>query len=243
MSRHYGKAGKSARVMAEERFKYVYWVAGGFFLIGVLIFLNIGNFIKVGFFGTAIILFLIMQGVNRVEKKALAVKNRAKDAERGAVAEEKVADELAKLPEGYHIFNDVDFKGFNVDHIVVGPVGIILVETKSHRGRVTAEDDNLFLNGKPPAKNFLNQCWRQSKELEGFLYRQTSKEWKVKPILCLTNAFIQVRRPVKGVVVSNIGYLLRAIMQQPENMAKEDIEHLAQVLRFWITRHETEGIK
>ncbi len=102
---------------------------------------------------------------------------RAKDADRGALAEERVAGRLENLPEGYYDFHDLDFNGFNIDHVVVGPGGIFLIETKSHRGRISSNGDDLLLNGKRPEKDFLNQTRRQTKEFEQFLWKQTSREW------------------------------------------------------------------
>ncbi len=228
--------------MAAKRYEHVYFLAGGMILLLVLFLCVIWGSVKMGIVGTALLslvfIFFIKPQMNRIEKKALHIKKRARDADRGALAEENVASELSNLPEGYHAFNDVGFDGYNVDHVVVGPNGIFLIETKSHRGKVSAQGDTLLLNGKPPEKNFLNQAWRQTKELEGFLFRMTSREWKVKPVLCLSNAFVQVRKPVKGVVIVNLGYLVKAIIRQPGTMQDEDVEHVARVLEVWIERHE-----
>ena len=72
-----------------------------------------------------------------------------------------MAERLTELPKEYRYFNDVDFKGFNIDHVVIGPGGIFLIETKSHGGRIFANDGRLFLNGSKPQKDFLTlQVWK-----------------------------------------------------------------------------------
>jgi hypothetical protein len=69
----------------------------------------------------------------------------------GASGEEEVMEHLAFLPDDYHVFNDlkIDFgkwiywkkgkdgdkniKTSQIDHLVVGPTGIFLIETKKWR--------------------------------------------------------------------------------------------------------------
>ncbi|WP_084062218.1 nuclease-related domain-containing protein [Desulfofundulus thermosubterraneus] len=43
----------------------------------------------------------------------------------------------------------------NIDHIMVGPTGVFVIETKSHFGEITfSPDGNLLLDGKPLEKDF-----------------------------------------------------------------------------------------
>lgn len=63
---------------------------------------------------------------------------------RGAKGEKIVSNYLESLPSGYFIFNDVKIpngKG-NFDHIVVGPTGIFLIETKNYSGNFVIYGDN-----------------------------------------------------------------------------------------------------
>lgn len=75
----------------------------------------------------------------------------------GAIGENKVAKELQKLPDEYHLINDFNLK-FNpalyyykdkshiktvqIDHVLVGPQGIFLIETKNWSKR-SLENSNL----------------------------------------------------------------------------------------------------
>lgn len=46
----------------------------------------------------------------------------------------------AGTPDDYYVFHDLEFPGFNIDHVVLGPNGIFLVETKAkgeHHSRKT----------------------------------------------------------------------------------------------------------
>jgi hypothetical protein len=72
--------------------------------------------------------------------------------ERGAEGEEAVAAALEQLPsESWTVFHDVKWPGrryANVDHIVVGPSGVFVVDAKNWSGRVEVRDDVLRQNGR-----------------------------------------------------------------------------------------------
>lgn len=238
MTIHHGRAGKSVRDMATRRYFDVYLIGAVLLACSLLMLSHLNTIGKLGFPVVFLIYLVIRIGGKHLERKSRHMIKRAKDADRGALAEEKVAARLGNLLEGYHGFHDLDFNGFNIDHVIVGPGGIFLIETKSHRGRISSDGDNLLLNGKAPEKNFLNQTWRQTRDFEQFLWKQTSKEWKVKPILCFTNAFVGVREPVKGVTIARIGYLNKFLLRQPHVMKQEEVERVSRILSTWISRHD-----
>ena len=238
MTNSHGIAGKNAREMAQQRYKKVAIYAALLFLIAILIFSNLNNFAKLGLPAAIFLAVVIKLIADGIEKKGLHVKKRAKDADRGAHAEEVVAEGLMNLPDGYHAFHDISFDGFNIDHVAVGSGGIFLVETKSHSGKVDAKGDTLLLNDKQPLKNFLNQTWSQTYQLREFLKKQTSREWNVKPILCFTRAFVSVRAPVKGISVVNKKYLTTYLLQQQQILNPEDIETITKILQSWISKQD-----
>jgi hypothetical protein len=238
MTNSHGIAGRNAREMAQQRYKKVAFYAALLFLISIGIFSNLYNITKIGLPITIILAVAILMFANRLEKKGLHVKKRAKDADRGAHAEEVVAERLQDLPDGYHVFHDIAFDGFNIDHVVVGSGGIFLVETKSHSGTVDAKGDTLVLNGVQPPKNFLNQTWSQTYQLKEFLKKQASKEYVVKPILCFTRAFVKVRQPVKGIAIVNKKYLTTYLSKQQQSLLPEDIDTITRVLQLWISKQD-----
>jgi Nuclease-related domain len=59
-----------------------------------------------------------------------------------------VRRELSALPHGWHVLHDVGVSGEHIDHLVMGPVGIVTLTTKFHpRARVTADGRQLRVNG------------------------------------------------------------------------------------------------
>lgn len=70
---------------------------------------------------------------------------------RGYDGETMVGRKLAaELPDSFRVIHDLQTPCGNLDHVVIGPTGVFVIETKNWRGWVTADGKGeLLLNGKP----------------------------------------------------------------------------------------------
>lgn len=146
-----------------------------------------------------------LKGVERFAR------GKAREAERtwlAGKAEERVGAELEQLREhGFYLFHDVPLAGIgNVDHAVFGEKGFYVIETKSHKGRVTAREGKLLVNGRHPEKDFVKQTWRGCYRLREVLGAE------VTPILLFTEAFVEGRLLVRGVRVLPLSWLVEEIL-------------------------------
>ncbi len=77
--------------------------------------------------------------------------------ERGAEGEEATASALGQLPRGtWTVFHDVKWperRYANVDHIVVGPPGVFVIDSKNWSGQVAVKDGVLRQNGRSREKD------------------------------------------------------------------------------------------
>lgn len=82
----------------------------------------------------------------RDRERASALLRRAERFERGAEGERHVAALLASLPEGFYVLHDLDLpaSAANVDHLVIGPPGVTVVDAKAYSGRLTAGGGTLW---------------------------------------------------------------------------------------------------
>jgi hypothetical protein len=65
----------------------------------------------------------------------------------GIEAEERVAELLGPVePRGYRVLHDLDVGRGNADHVVVGPSGVYVIETKDRGGRFYPAGGRLMLN-------------------------------------------------------------------------------------------------
>jgi len=92
------------------------------------------------------------ESAKRLREKAERQARVAAMFERGAEGEEATATVLAALPSGeWAIFHDLRWPGrkfANVDHVVVGPPGVFVIDSKNWSGSIAVNDNVLRQNGR-----------------------------------------------------------------------------------------------
>lgn len=144
---------------------------------------------------------------------------KIKNAFNGAKGEQEVAELLETLPDEYVVFNNIFYENKKIDHIVIGPTGVYLIETTSSRGKVELKNDNILINGyqyKSLNKMFLSVFW-----LKDFLGVDF-----VKGIIVFTNAFVPLDSEIKNIAIVNKKYLIGKIINEKQYMDRETIEFL-----------------
>lgn len=124
-------------------------IIGAFFsLIGLL-----------GFIVTFLSLFILIIGAGLIYYGY----NNGKSWNNGIKGEYIVAEYLNQLPEDYFVFNDVKFPGSygNLDHVVVGPTGIYVIETKNYKGFFLVKGNEFFYKNGNRVKKAKGQPGKQ----------------------------------------------------------------------------------
>lgn len=66
----------------------------------------------------------------------------------GAIGEQRVAETLTALPMSWTVIHDrllmPGITESNLDHVLVGPPGVVLVDAKNYAGDITVWNDSLF---------------------------------------------------------------------------------------------------
>jgi len=176
--------------------------------LGIIVFTsNFRNIVSLGLPGTLIVGAGYYFGLKYLEKKANTAIDRAKHAEKGAGAEEKVGDFLASLPEGHFIINDFNSGRGNIDHVLICTKGIFTLETKSQGGEVTFDGEKLLQNGRPYPKDFISQAWAECYVVREILARWGITSPVAEPVILFSNAYVKVRGKAKGVEIISLKYL------------------------------------
>lgn len=130
----------------------------------------------------------------------------------GARGEEKLGAALAELEtRGWTVLHDVVLDSWNIDHVAIGPTGVFTIETKSHRGRIQHDGQQLLRSGHPLEKDFLRQAKSQGLWL-GKQLEQRGHNVFVTPIVCFTRAYVRVpKSATRPVVVVPLKWLLETL--------------------------------
>ncbi len=147
----------------------------------------------------------------------------------GITGENKVFEELKKLPDSYFLLPDISFGKGNADFIVISYKGLFIIEAKNHPGYITLSDNRLYRDGKPFEKDLLLQVRRQQQAAEEYidLVRIATA---VIPVLVFANpaAKIEANSLSSGkVTVIHVSGLLHFIQNYPAKIRVEAPELVA----------------
>jgi hypothetical protein len=107
---------------------------------------------------TAVLVLAIVSIGNWATRKLDVFEKHRMDMRRGAEGENLVAARLREFPENFWVINDLTTPFGNLDHVVVGPTGVFILDTKNWRGIVTPDGNGeLLLNGKALDKPYVGQ--------------------------------------------------------------------------------------
>lgn len=150
--------------------------------------------------------------------------DRWRDYRHGAIAEEFVGKILENLSQDYLVLNDIQLGYGNVDHFVLGKNGCMyMIETKSHRGKVSIEGDNVRVNNKPTEKDFIKQTKRNAFNIRDEIESILGVSLGVTPVLVFTNASVPYTPNNTGVIILNKRTLLKFILSGKEQQNREVI--------------------
>ncbi|GAB3471588.1 NERD domain-containing protein [Kineococcus endophyticus] len=150
----------------------------------------------------------------------------------GAEGERLVAQTLGELEtHGWHLLHDVHWPGrrsANLDHVAVGPGGVVVVDAKKWSGTVRISDGHLRQNG-----------YRRDRELEG-VARATAAVAALLPpehrastrgLLCLVDQPVRPTRTRSGVPVVGRTHLVHHLRSLNATLTSDDVDQLTHLLR------------
>lgn len=137
---------------------------------------------------------------------------------KGIRGEEQVASELSHLSDEFMLLNDVMLPGAhgNIDHIVIGPTGIFVVETKNYSGKFVSYGDSWFFQGyrrKYPSFSVSVQAKNNATSL-GNLLHNSGFTVRVSPIIVFTNPYIRLWIHQQTVPVLKSGTVCNFLLAQ-----------------------------
>ena len=162
---------------------------------------------------------------------------------KGARGEEIVARELSMLSKDWHVFHGIPTNGVmgtlggtDFDHILVGPAGIIIIETKNWTGDISIEGGSINLNGVLPSRSPLAQIRKQANQLSQILNQNVEPTTPLYMIIAFaSNSFKSEMAQIDDITICNARKLREYIMSLPKyeisSIQKQQllIEHLAKL--------------
>lgn len=166
------------------------------------------------------------------------------NCELGLRGEELVAQYLSSLGGENKVFHDFPIEGrgkaANIDHIVVGPNGVFVLETKMRRKhknlKARQESHRVEYNGQEliypnfKDRHGLAQTEANAKHLEDFIFRETGRKCPVKGILVLPGWYVSTSRN-GPVLVRNHKSIAATISKHQTPLDSETMRRTAEAVR------------
>lgn len=152
----------------------------------------------------------------------------------GAEGEKRAAEELSNLREAWTVLHDRLLRPgqseANLDHVVVGPGGMFLVDAKNRAGRVTAWEGGLFQHTVQAGDRVSLNLGAELKKVHGMAaYMAVETGCAVTPVLCLAGAHeAEFGEPqmVQGVWVVPVSKLVAWLSSRPVALDREMVQRV-----------------
>jgi len=194
------------------------------------------SFIFLGYLWWLVIPFLLLGGISTYYKI------KSKNYSYGTEGEREVAKTLYEnLNDNYYLLNDVKLPNSqsNIDHIILGPNGVFIIETKNNIGQIFCKEDywykyderdnNYYILPGNPSKRIKGKSADFGRFIEKILNR---KVW-INRFIVFANNKVTLNLDNPSVDVLKINELVNYIksMKSFNPLSKEEINKIAQVLR------------
>jgi hypothetical protein len=199
-----------------------------------LAFTAVALMMLVGNYGTSLMWFGLPPLLASIPLGRVVVR-RLSSVRKGRLGERLVISLLRRLPDDYWLINDVTLEGGrgNIDHVLVGPCGVVVIETKRLAGHIRCSGDDWYVNGYP-RKSVSEQVKSAAIAVRHFLaerHPQLAPTW-VESIIVFTHPLCRLKIDRARAIVVRYSELLKVVLELAEKhcMPPKAAARLAQTL-------------
>jgi hypothetical protein len=166
----------------------------------------------------------------------LGIRTSAQQFAAGARGERIIGRQLNRWATryGWHVLHAVPVgqQGADIDHVVIGPFGVVTVNTKTTGTAVWIGEYGLTIGGKPV--DYLRKSRHEATRAGRLLHRATGLEVPVQSAIVFVGARqVTVRRggPADVAVLPNTRALRRWLCKQPPALQTDQVEAIYEAAR------------
>jgi hypothetical protein len=186
---------------------------------------------------------LAAERVARLKRQLDQAEQATKPWDAGAAGERLVADRLSQLiPHGWYVLHDVHWPGrpkASLDHVLVGPGGVVVIDAKNWTGEVRISSGVLWqgrYSRTQSVEGALAQCAAVASVLAPPLRRFA------RPLICMAAQPGLFGVTSSDVAVAGTDRIVDAILALPEALDQETVVGLYVQLGEHLTQEQGEGM-
>jgi hypothetical protein len=219
--------------LLEDRLLFPLMFAGGFCLIAFIEWIAVWFKVPRSPWLWTVVATIITIGAGR-----FILKNWGQFRARrlGITGEEAVGQYLEQhlRSTGFQVLHDIPANGFNLDHVVIGPSGVFVIETKTHSkpakgaSAVRYDGESVSVNGFKPDRDPIVQAKSEARWLSNLFEQSTGRKVFVQPVVLYPGWFVEPQPPKVDVWVLNEKALPTFINNSRQaSLSNEDVHLLA----------------
>lgn len=164
----------------------------------------------------------------RTRDKIERLQRAATAWEAGAAGEQATGQTLAQLDStAWRVLHDVRWPGrarANIDHVVIGPPGVFVIDSKNWSGRVAVTDGVLRQNGRPRESAVVGVAEA------GIAILELAPDVPVHPVLCLVRDE-PAQGWVRDVMLCSTVNLLALITSRPAALTTDEVRRVSAAIQ------------
>jgi hypothetical protein len=136
---------------------------------------------------------------------------------------------FGRLPQGWHVFNDVPIGqlGGNIDHVVVGPGWAFTVNTKNRSGKVWLAPRTLLVNGVKT--DYLPKAAREAARASDLVSGGLGRTVPIRAVLAIVADDWAIKGQPSDVFVGSPRSVKRWFLEQPTTLSPREVDEVAAV--------------
>jgi len=145
--------------------------------------------------------------------------------------------------DGYHVFHDIPSPNGNVDHVLVGPGGVFVIETKTNSKpvgrecRVEYDGTQVKVDGHIPDRDPVAQVKAAVSQIDQIIQRGMSKNLPIRPVLLYVRWFTTQPRG-SDIWVINEKTLLKFVRSSYKKLSPEDARLAASAIEVYVRSYQ-----
>jgi hypothetical protein len=147
----------------------------------------------------------------------------------GIEGEKAVVEALQELDDSYYLINDLMAgrgRG-NIDHVLLSPKGILVIETKNYTGDVRCDGNRWRKKGKRrlyDIPSVSRQAISNADYLSSMMHRKLNFDVPVRPVCVFTNPWVELKLRKPTVPVLRLNELVDFVRETPPLTTLTDSE-------------------
>jgi hypothetical protein len=150
---------------------------------------------------------------------------------KGAVGEAIVGYVLENFPDDFRIIHDLATPHGNIDHVVIGPTGVYVIDAKNWRGIVSSDGNGgLLLNGKPTDKPEAKNLARMIMNMKEKVKTLCDLDPYVQGVIAFPSAYVDAKWGTTGAVRCMIDEKLYDYIvenKRPKKMTEKEVDAIS----------------